>query len=130
MDSTHHVPPLPTLPTLTRPELEALLVGLYGEVAALKQAVGELREENARLKGLKGRPNIKPDIKPSGMEYAPRRQSPPRMRSGLAAARACPREGARGFSHFYSSFDPSRRPRWIALNCSMPRLKVIGPGGL
>jgi hypothetical protein len=51
VDSTHHVPPFPTLPTLTRPELEALLVELYGEVATLKQTVGELREENARSSG-------------------------------------------------------------------------------
>ena len=68
VDSTDHVPPLPTLPTLTRPELEALLVETYGKAATLEQTVGELREEIARLKGLKGRPNIKPDVKPSGMD--------------------------------------------------------------
>ena len=64
MDSLHHVPPLSTLSVLKRPELEALLVELYGDVAKLKETVADLREENARLKGLKGRPNIKP----SGMD--------------------------------------------------------------
>jgi hypothetical protein len=68
MDSTHHVPPPPTLPTLTRAELEALLVEVYVNATTLEQTVGELREEVARLKGLKGRPNIKPNAQPSGME--------------------------------------------------------------
>src|SRR5436305_1865833 len=54
------------LSSLPRGELEALAERLLAENDALRQAVAELKAEVATLKGVKGRP----EVKPSGMEKA------------------------------------------------------------
>jgi hypothetical protein len=96
MDSLRHVPPLSTVSALSRPELEALLVELFGEVATLKQTVATLaktvaeqREEIARLKGLKGRPNIKP----SGMENGSAPAKPAKKEKRRGRGKVTPRVG-------------------------------------
>src|SRR5271170_3661834 len=62
--------------SLSRDELKTLVEELLERVSALSQTVVEQREEIARLKGLKGRPDIKPPSRPSGMEKANRPKAP------------------------------------------------------
>jgi hypothetical protein len=76
------VSPPSDLDSLTPGQLKELVLQLLAEVGALKQTVAALREENARLKGLKGRPVIKP----SGMEQAT-------ASSGTKSPRDTPRRG-------------------------------------
>jgi Transposase IS66 family len=73
-------PELPNLEDLSAAELRSLVVSLLETVAQLEAKVAALTEENTRLKGLKGRPNLKP----SGMEKGTDPSPPP---SGKAAQR-------------------------------------------
>src|ERR671929_942182 len=73
------------LDALSPTELKALVTELLGKLAALEQTVAAQRAEIARLKGLKGRPALKP----SGMEEAsePKPPSPPKGRRGPVTPR-------------------------------------------
>jgi len=69
----------PDIDALDVEDLKSLLVRVLEENAALRAEVAALREENRRLKGLKGPPSLKP----SGMD----RHTEPRPKRGSGARR-------------------------------------------
>ena len=76
------MPPPASLSDLSRAELEALPVELFGKVGALEKVVAEQRDEIARVKGLKGRPSIKPSGMDKGTE--PAKPAKKESRGGVA----------------------------------------------
>ena len=82
--------PAAELSGLLRSELEAAVVQLLGEVAELKRLVVALRDEIARLKGLKGRPSIKPSGMEKGTEPKPADKRAKRRGRGKVTPRIVP----------------------------------------
>ena len=80
------VKPPPDLDALAPLALKPLTLGLLEENARLAAENAVVREEIARLKGLKGKPDIKPPTKPSGMtkatDAASRRERQAKRRRG------------------------------------------------
>src|SRR5918994_6436498 len=117
------------LDALCPTELRALVVQLLGKVAALEQTVAAQRAEIVRLKGLKGRPQLKP----SGMEEAsePKPPNPLKGRRGpvtprvavddqVIAATAPPGSRFKGYADFLvqdlvlrARCTRYRRERWL-----------------
>src|ERR1700732_105158 len=81
---------------LPRALLEAQVVDLLGENSELKQIVAAQRDEIARLKGLKGRPSIKPSGMEKGSEPKRGGKQSKRQRRGKVTPRVTPEtEGLR-----------------------------------
>jgi Transposase IS66 family len=117
------------LDALSPTELKARVIELLGQVAALEQTVAAQRAEIARLKGLKGRPALKP----SGMEKAsePKPPRPPKGRRGpvrprvavedrIRAATVSPGSRFKGYADFLvqdlllrARCTRYRRERWL-----------------
>ena len=72
---------------LTLEALKALVVELLSKAADQERVIAELREENARLKGL----NSRPRIKPSGMENASEPKRPGKRGKRRGRGKIAPR---------------------------------------
>ena len=99
------MPPPEDIDGLTPAKLKDLVLKLLEKVAALERTVSAQRDEIARLKGGPGRPNIKPNGKPSGMEQA----TDPKPAGGSGQERR-----RRGSTRSKLSIDEERKVRLTA----------------
>src|SRR3954453_15054758 len=83
--------PSPTDPSgLQRAELEARVVELLGELAELKRLVAGQGDEDARLKGVKGRPAVKPSGRGNATRPEPDGKRAKRRGRGKVTPRVAP----------------------------------------
>jgi hypothetical protein len=80
------------LEALSPAELKALVLDLLGKMADLERTVAAQRDEIARLKGLKGRPAIKPSGMEQGTEPKPSGDRPGRHSRGKVVPRVAVEE--------------------------------------
>ena len=99
------MPPPEDIDGLTPAKLKDLVLKLLEKVVALERTVAAQRDEIARLKGGPGRPNIKPNSKPSGMEQA----TDPKPAGGSGQERR-----RRGSTRSKLSIDEERKVRLTA----------------
>jgi hypothetical protein len=95
--------PRPTsIEDLSLDELRGLVVGLLARVSALEEENAALKDEVARLKGLKGRPKLKP----SGMEKATGRTKAKKAGQKKTKRQRCRRSPEIGEEHKLSANAP------------------------
>jgi Transposase IS66 family len=117
---------------LSAEALKALVVQLLGKVTEQERLITELREENARLKGLNGRPRIKPSGMEDGGAGQPSGKRGKRRRRGkitprvvvqdrVVTARVPPGSRFKGYETFVvqdvvlrAEVVRYRRERWVA----------------
>ena len=120
------------LDALSPTDLKARVIELLGQVAALEQTVAAQRAEIARLKGLKGRPALKP----SGMEKAsePKPPRPPKGRRGPVRPRVAVEDRIRAAtvspgSRFKGYADFLVQDLLLRARCTRYRRDIAGSAG-